>query len=97
MVTDDNVKRRDASTSSVPRLILLALLIGAHIVLLLSVAENRVIGSDFTQALLWPGLRLAQATGHSAHGVGVVLVMIVDSIVYGFVSFLMLCLLRNYA
>jgi len=55
-------------TSSISRDILLALIIGAAIVLLLAVVENAGVAPDLTRTLLWPRLRLARATGHGAHG-----------------------------
>jgi hypothetical protein len=90
----NTIKRRDELVSSVPRDILLASLIGATFVLLLAVAQNRGIVSDLTRTLLSPGLRLAHASGHGAHDIGVVLVTMVDSTVYGFISFFALRALR---
>ena len=80
---------------SVSRDILLALIIGATIVLLLAVAQNKGIAPDLIETLLSPGLRLAHATDHGAHDVGGVIIMAADSIVYGFISFLVLRVLRT--
>jgi hypothetical protein len=80
---------------SMRRDILLALVIGATIVLLIAGAGNQGIAPDLTRTLLSPGLRLAHATDHSAHDAGAVLIVVVDSIVYGFVSFIVLRVLRT--
>jgi len=82
-------------TSSISRDILLSWVIGAAIVLLLAVARKEGVASHLIRTLLWPGLHLAHAAGHSTHDIGVVLVIIVDSIVYGFFSFLILRVLRT--
>jgi hypothetical protein len=82
-------------TSSIPRDILLALLIGAAIVLLFAVVENKGVAPEVTRTLLWPGLHLAHATGHGSHDIGIVLIFVGDSIVYGFASFLALRVLRT--
>lgn len=73
----------------------MASVIGATIVLLLVVVQN--VGEAFalTRTLLWPGLRLAQATGQVAHDIGTVLAVVGDVIVYWFVSFLVLRVLRT--
>ena len=80
---------------SIRRDILLALVIGATIVLLLAVGENQGVAPNLTRTLLSPGFRLADATGHGPHDIGGVLIMAADSIVYGFVSFLVLRVLRT--
>jgi hypothetical protein len=80
---------------SVRRDILLALIVGATIVVLIAGAGNQGIAPDVTRALLSPGLRLAHATDHGGHDIGAVLIVVVDSIVYGFVSFLILRVLRT--
>jgi hypothetical protein len=80
---------------SVSRDILLSWVIGALIVLLLTVVREQGGAPQLTRTLLWPGLRLAHATGHSAHDIGIVLVIVGDSIVYGFFSFLILRVLRT--
>jgi hypothetical protein len=82
-------------TSSLSRDILLSWVIGALIVLLLTVVREQGGASHLIRTLLWPGLRLAHATGHSAHDIGIVLVIVSDSIVYGFFSFLILRVLRT--
>ena len=78
-----------------PRDILLALLIGTNVVLLLAVADNQGIDSRLTRILLWPGLRLAQATGHGHHDIGIVLVLVPDIVMYGFISYLVLRAMKN--
>ena len=80
---------------SVSRDILLSWVVGALIVLLLTVIREQGGAPHLTRTLLWPGLRLAHATGHSAHDIGVVLIVVSDSIVYGFFSFLILRVLRT--
>jgi hypothetical protein len=80
---------------SVSRDILLSWVIGALIVLLLSVVREQGGASHLTRTLLWPGLHLAHATGHGTHDIGIVLVIVGDSIVYGFFSFLILRVLRT--
>jgi hypothetical protein len=81
-------------TSSVSRDILLSWVIGTAIVLLLAVARKTGGAPHLTRILLWPGLLLAHATGHGIHDVGIVLIIVGDSIVYGFLSFLLLRVLR---
>jgi hypothetical protein len=81
--------------STFPTDILLALVIGATIVLLLAAGENQGIAPDLIRTLLWPGLRLAQATDHGTHDIGVMLVAMGDIIVYGLVSFVVLRVLRT--
>ena len=95
MARDDTRKHGDVLISSMPRDILLALLIGANVVLLLAATQNQGIVPGLTRTLLSPGLRLAHATGHGAHDIGILLVMTVDSTVYGFISFLVLRVLRT--
>ncbi|MBZ5700005.1 MAG: hypothetical protein LAN18_15825 [Acidobacteriia bacterium] len=80
---------------SISRDIVLALVIGATIVLLLAVAENQDVAPNLNRILLSPGLRLAHATGYGTHDIGVVLAMVADVTVYGFVSFLVLRVLRT--
>ena len=69
--------------------------VDALIVLLLTVIRKQGGAPHVTRTLLWPGLRLAHATGHSAHDIGVVLIVVGDSIVYGFFSFLILRVQRT--
>ena len=82
-------------TSSIHRDILLALVIGVVIVQLLAAGENQGVAPDLTSTLLWPGLHLAQATGHGVRDIGVVLIAVGNIIVYAFVSFLVLRVLRT--
>jgi hypothetical protein len=85
-------------TSSLSRDILLSCVIGAAIVLLLAVVREQGGAPHLTRTLLWPGLRLAHATGHGAHDIGdigIVLIIVSESIVYGFFSFLILRVLRT--
>ena len=74
--------------------ILLSLVIGAAIVLLLAVVREQGVAPHLIRTLLWPGLRLAHATGHGAHDIGIVFIILGDSMVYGFCLFLILRVLR---
>jgi len=82
-------------TSTVPEDFIVALVIGATIVLLLAVVENQRIAPDLARTLLSPGHRLAYTYGHGARDIGVVLAAMVDTVVYGFPSFLVLRVLRT--
>lgn len=79
---------------SIPRDMLLGIVIGATVVLLLALAENQGIARDLIRTLLSPGVRLAHATDHGAHDIGGILIMAADSIIYGFISFLLLRVVR---
>ncbi len=80
--------------TSKSRDILLSWVIGAVIVLLLAVLREQGVAPHLIRTLLWPGLRLAHATGHSARDIGIVFVIVGDSMVYGFFLFLILRVVR---
>ncbi len=82
-------------TSSISRDILLSSVIGAAIVLVLDVVRKSGAAPHLMRILLWPGFRLAHATGHGAHDIGIVVIIVGDSIVYAFFSFLVLRVLRT--
>ena len=82
-------------TSTIPEDILVALVIGATLLLLLAAAENQGIAPDLARTLLWPGHHLAYTNSHGAHDIGVIVAVFVDTIVYGFLSFLVLRALRT--
>jgi len=89
--TGESMKQQ---TSSISRDILLSWVIGAAVVLLLAVVRKGGGAPHLSRILLWPGLRLAHATGHGIHDIGIVLIIVADSIVYGFFSFLVVRVLR---
>jgi len=72
--------------------ILLALVIGATIVVLLAAVENQSVALGLTRILLWPGHHFTYTYDR---GAGVVLAAIIDIIIYGFASFLVLRVLRT--
>jgi len=88
----EDMKKQSSSNA---RDILFSWILGALIVLVLAVLREQGAAPHLVRILLRPGIRLAHATGHSGHDIGILLIIFVDSIVYGFVSFLILRALRS--
>lgn len=85
------------TTPSNARDILFSWIVGTVIVLVLAVLREQGVAPPLLRILLRPGIRLAHATGHGGHDIGIVLIILCDSIVYGLLSYLMLRGLRAMA
>ncbi len=89
------VEKMQQQTSSNSRDILLSWIVGTVIVLVLVVLREQGVARLLIRILLRPGILLAHATGHGGHDIGILLIILGDSIVYGFLSFLILRVLRT--
>jgi hypothetical protein len=81
--------------SSKARDVLFSWIIGTGVVLVLAVLREQTVAPPVIRVLLRPGILLAHATGFSSHDIGILLIVFADSIVYGFISFLILRALRT--
>jgi uncharacterized protein YcsI (UPF0317 family) len=81
--------------SSKARDVLFSWIIGTGVVLVLAVLREQTVAPRVIRVLLRPGILLAHTTGHSGHDIGILLIVLADSIVYGTISFLILCALRG--